>query len=84
MVVKPTATADEKAKAFIRAAVKARKLYKGSGNPVLYTTEDQLTDCLLMEDTQGRVIYETIEKLATVLRVRKIVTAEVMEGPQPH
>ena len=80
VVVKPTATADEKAKAFIRAAVKARKLYKGSGNPVLYTTEDQLTDCLLMEDTQGRVIYETIEKLATVLRVRKIVTAEVMEG----
>lgn len=74
------ATADQKAKAFIRAAVKARKEYKGSGNPVLYTTEDQVTDCLLMEDTQGRMIYETIDKLKTALRVSDIVTVPVMEG----
>lgn len=74
------ATADQKAKAFIRAAVKARKEYKGSGNPVLYTTEDQVTDCLLMEDSQGRVIYETIDKLKTALRVSDIVTVPVMEG----
>lgn len=80
VTVKANATADEKAKAFIRAAVKARKDYKGSGNPTLYTTEDTLTDCLLMEDTTGRVIYETVEKLATALRVKEIVTVEVMEG----
>lgn len=78
--VAPDAIADEKAKAFIRAAVKARKAYKGSGNPTLYTTEDVLTDCLLMEDSVGRVIYETAEKLATALRVKEIVTVEVMEG----
>ena len=78
--VKADADADTKAKAFIRAAVKARKNYKGSGNPTLYTTEDILTDCLLMEDTNGRVIYETVEKLATALRVKEIVTVEVMEN----
>ena len=78
--VASAATADQIAKAFIRAAIKSRKLYKGSGNPVLYTTEDVLTDCLLMEDTTGRVIYETVEKLATALRVSKIVTVPVMDG----
>ena len=78
--VAAAATDDQIAKAFIRAAIKSRKLYKGSGNPVLYTTEDVLTDCLLMEDTTGRVIYETVEKLATALRVSKIITVPVMDG----
>ena len=78
--VAAAATADQTAKAFIRAAIKSRKLYKGSGNPVLYTTEDVLTDCLLMEDTTGRVIYETQEKLATALRVSAIITVPVMDG----
>lgn len=78
----PTATADDKAKATIRAAIKARKNYKGSGNPTFYTTEDVLTDMLLLEDAQGRVIYDTIDKLTTALRVRKIVTVAVMEGQE--
>lgn len=73
------ATADQKAKAFIRAAIKSRKNYKGSGEPTLYTTEDVLTDCLLMEDTTGRVIYDTVTKLATALRVKNIITVPVME-----
>lgn len=75
-----SATADETAKAFIRSAIKARKNYKGSGSPTLYTTEDILTDCLLIEDTTGRVIYDSVEKLATALRVKEIVTVPVMEG----
>ena len=78
--VTSTATTNQKAKAFIQAAVRARKNYKGSGNPTLYTTEDKLTDCLLMEDTTGRVIYESVDKLATALRVKEIVTVPVMEG----
>lgn len=73
-------TSDTRAKAFIRATIKARKDYKGSGNPTLYTTEDLLTDCLLLEDNNGRVIYDTVAKLATALRVKEIVTVEVMEG----
>lgn len=72
-------TADEKAKAFIKACIKSRKNYKGSGNPVMYMSEDMLTDCLLLEDVNGRVIYDTVEKLATTLRVSKIVTVPVME-----
>ena len=71
---------DTKAKAFIRAAIKARKDYKGSGNPTLFTTEDVLTDCLLMEDGMGRIIYDSPEKLANVLRVKEIVTVPVMEN----
>ena len=74
------ATADDKAKAFIKAAIKARKDYKGSGDPTLYTTEDMLTDCLLLEDTMGHLLYESIAKLANVLRVKDIVTVPVMEG----
>ena len=73
-------TDDDKAKAFIRTAIKARKNYKGSGNPILFTTEDVLTDCLLLTDEMGRDLYESVEKLATKLRVRKIVTVPVMEG----
>ena len=71
---------DTRAKAFIRAAVKARKDYQGSGEPTLFCSEDLLTDLLLLEDGQGRVIYESEAKLATALRVKKIVTVPVMEG----
>ena len=78
--VKTGATTDDKAKAFIRAAVKSRKDYKGSGNPVLFTTEDWLTDCLLLEDSTGRIIYDSIDKLKSTLRVTDIITVPVMEG----
>ena len=74
------ADADTKAKAFIRAAIKSRKDYKGSGQPTLFTTEDMLTDMLLLEDANGRVIYDTVDKLTTALRVAKVVTVPVMEG----
>ena len=78
--VTATETADDKAKKFIRSCIKARKNYRGSGNPVLYTTEDMLTDILLLEDGIGRPLYDDVAKLATTLRVSKIVTVPVMEG----
>lgn len=77
---KSSDTADTRAKAFIRAAIKSRKNYKGSGEPTLYCTEDILTDCLLLEDNNGRIIYESVQKLATAMRVKNIVTVPVMEG----
>ena len=80
VTVSGTATADDKAKAFIRAAIKSRKDYRGSGNPTLYTTEDFLTDMLLLTDATGRDLYESVDKLAKKLRVNKIVTVPVMEG----
>ena len=75
-----TETPDDIAKTFIRTAIKARKDYKGSGNPILFTTEDFLTDMLLLEDKIGHPLYDSVEKLATKLRVSQIVTVEVMEG----
>lgn len=75
-----TATDDEKAKAFIKTAIKARKEYKGSGNPTLFTTEDMLTNMLLMEDTIGHRLYKTQTELATALMVKDIVTVPVMEN----
>ena len=74
--------ADEEtvAKAIIRQAVKSRKLYKGSGNPTLFTTDDWLTDMLLLEDGMGRKLYNTVAELSTALRVKEIVTVPVMEN----
>ena len=80
ITVSTTATDDDKAKAMIKAAVKSRKNYKGSGNPVFYTTEDFLTNCLLLEDTQGYRLYKSEQDVATAMRVSKIVTVPVMEG----
>ena len=74
------ATDDDKAKATIKAAVKARKNYKGSGNPTFYTTEDFLTNALLLEDTQGHRLYNNESDVAAAMRVSKIVTVPVMEG----
>ena len=74
------ATAEDTAKLMIKQIIKARKDYKGSGNPTLFTTEDMLTDMLLIQDTTGRDIYDTEEKLRTKLRVKEIVTVPVMEG----
>ena len=78
--VSSSATDDDKAKAFIRACIKARKDYRGSGNPVLFTTDDVLTDCLLLTDANGRDLYDSVDKLATKLRVSKIVTVPVMKN----
>lgn len=78
--VTSNATDDDKAKAFIKAVIRSRKEYKGSGNPTLYTTEDMLTTCLLLTDTTGRDIYEDVNQLCKKLRVKEIITVPVMEG----
>ena len=74
------ATEEATAKNFMKAAVRARKDYKGSGNPILFTTEDLLTSMLLIEDGIGHYIYKSEAELATALRVSRIVTVPVMEG----
>ena len=73
-------TTAEKAEAFIDACVIARKDYKGSGNPVLYTTEEMLTACLLLKDANRRRIYKDKHELATAMLVSDIVTVPPMEG----
>ncbi len=71
---------DAKARAFIKQVIRARKDYKGSGNPDLYTTEDMLTSMLLLTDTTGRDLYNDVAQLAKKLRVNEIITVPVMEG----
>lgn len=73
-------TPDDKAKAFIRTIIKKRKDYRGTGNPDLYIDEDILTDILLLEDLNGRTIYDDVNKLATKLRVNEIIPVPVMEN----
>lgn len=80
VTVASSATDDDKAKEFIRTVIKTRKLYKGSGNPILFTTEDMLTDMLLLTDEMGRDLYADEAALARKLRARKVVTVPVMEG----
>lgn len=71
---------DSFTKGIVRAAIRARKQYKGSGHTTFYTTEDYLTDILLIEDQNGRTIYESIQKLCNAMRVDEIVTIPEMEA----
>jgi hypothetical protein len=64
----------------VEAVLYSRRHYKGTGNPVLFTTDAVLTDLILQKDKVGRRLFETEQALAAALRVRKIVTVEVMEG----
>lgn len=73
-------TINQKAKKFIRTAIKARKDYRGSGSLTMYISEDKLTDLLLLEDNNGRVIYDSEEKLRNALRVSKIVSVPVFDN----
>ena len=80
-VVVPQGADDEAtAKNLIKANLRARKQYKGSGNPIMFTTEDYLTSMMLLEDGIGRRLYATEAELAAANRVRSIVTVPQMEG----
>ena len=74
------AEGEERAKGFIKTVIRARKDYKGSGEPTLFLAEDMLVEMLLLEDKNGRLIYESEAGLARALRVKNIVTVPVMEG----
>lgn len=71
---------EDKYKAFIKQVIRSRKEYRGSGTPVMFTTEDALTEMLLLEDNMGRTLYADEAALARKLRVSKIVTVPEMEG----
>lgn len=76
------AEGEERAKGFIKTCIRARKDYKGSGEPTLFLAEDMLVEMLLLEDKNGRIIYESEAALARALRVKNIVSVPVMEGAQ--
>lgn len=71
---------EDKYKAFIKQVIRSRKEYRGSGTPAMFTTEDALTEMLLLEDGMGRQLYADEAALARKLRVSKIVTVPEMDG----
>jgi len=71
---------EDKYKAFIKQVIRSRKEYRGSGTPTMFTTEDVLTEMLLLEDGMGRTLYADEAALARKLRVSKIVTVPEMDG----
>ena len=71
---------EDKYKAFIKQVIRSRKEYRGSGTPAMFTTEDALTEMLLLEDGMGRPLYADEAALARKLRVSKIVTVPEMDG----
>ena len=73
-------TPDARAKRIINAAIRARIDYKGSGNPIFFTTAANHTEMLLIDDGIGHSLYKTDTELTTKLRARKIVDVPVMEG----
>lgn len=74
------ATSAELAEEFIDQSVRAMKNYKGSGSPICFTTDDMITECLLLKDANGRRIYKDVNEIATAMRVSSIVSVPVMEG----
>ena len=77
--VASTATEAEIAKTFIRMAIKSRKNYQGSGNPIMFMSEDLLNEILLLEDEIGHFLYESEEKLRQRLRVSQIVPISIFD-----
>lgn len=80
VTVNSGSTQDQKTTAIIEQIIRSRKNYKGSGNPTFFTTDDFITDATLLKDNMGRYMYESIDKLATKLRVKEIVPVPVMEN----
>ena len=79
-VHRSTVKGDTKIDDIIDEFIRARKFYKGSGTPALYTSTSLLTEMLLVKDGMGRRIYSNVTELASVLRVSKIVEVELMNG----
>ena len=73
-------TEAETASNLIDDTIRARKEYKGSGNPTLFTSEDVLAEMLLLKDKNGIRIYKSVDELATAMRVSKIVTVPQFDG----
>ena len=80
LTVKTADDSTKRAQTFIDAMIKARKKYKGTGNPTLYITEDMLADLQLMRDTTGRDLVTSMDQIANKLRVKEIVSVPVFDG----
>ena len=71
---------DAKTEDVIDIVRRSRKFYKGSGMPVLFTTNAFVCDMLEIKDINKRYIYETKQAVANALNVSDVIEVEVMEG----
>lgn len=71
---------DAKTPDIIDAVRRSRKFYKGSGSPVLFTTNGFVCDMLEIKDLNQRYVYETKQAVANALNVTDVIEVEVMEG----
>ena len=71
---------DAKTEDVIDIVRRSRKYYKGSGMPVLFTTNAFVCDMLEIKDINKRYIYETKQAVANALNVSDVIEVEVMEG----
>ena len=71
---------DAKTPDIIDAVRRSRKFYKGSGSPVLFTTNAFVCDMLEIKDLNQRYVYETKQAVANALNVTDVIEVEVMEG----
>lgn len=75
----PTADAEDYTK-MIDDIVRARKGYKGSGNPIMFIGSDILTEMRLLKDNDNKFRYESDAKLAEAMRVSKIEEVELFNN----
>lgn len=78
--ISATATGEQRAKMLMKEILRVRKLYKGSGNPTFFTTDDVATDLILQENTLGERLYKSLQEVANAMRVKEIVPVPPMEG----
>lgn len=73
-------TMSETASLLMDEIIRARKHYKGSGSPSFFTTEDWLTEMLLIKNKNGEKMYKSEAEVATAIRAKEVVTVEPMAG----
>lgn len=79
-VVKKELAANVQAATVVDEMIRIRSKYRGSGNPTLYTTDETISDILLLKDKMGRYLYDTVTQLADKLRVKEIVAVEAFNS----
>lgn len=70
--------ANSSAEEIVDSLLLQRRHYRGSGNPIFFTTELVISQILNVKDTTGRRIYANLADLATTLRVSEIIPVEAM------
>jgi Phage capsid family/Caudovirus prohead serine protease len=75
-LVDSSSSADE----IVDAVINGMQYYRGTGNPVFYTTLPYLTTLFQLKDTLGRRIYANLGEIQSAMGVSAIVPVEAMQS----